>query len=327
VRLPPDLRGSLIAPLANAAGEPYRCIDGPLTATDLAKAAGCKSKDVIRALTAAGKERKYDVRSAPGGATMEMTGDDLPPVGEATRGAVALIVAERMGLGRFGLKQRIAERAANRPPAKPKGKARMSSKSHSWKDAKHGRHVGSEPSGQVVATLTCSRCPATTTVRFRQLCNAEEMDRKFAQQGWSLDPAKCPAHNRRNHCPRPTKETKMPAETATPAPTFSAPTPAAIAAQAKMFSLLQTHFDPDTGVYGSGYTDAKIAEECRLSVELVAGVRKQAFGELKVPTEVAQLTADIEALEALLTETVAPIQTELSALKTRVRECCKKFGG
>jgi hypothetical protein len=113
----------------------------------------------------------------------------------------------------------------------------------------------------------------------------------------------------------------------TEAPTFAAPSPAAIAAQAKMFGLIQTHFDAETGTYGQGYSDAKIAEECRLSVDLVAAVRKQTFGDLKVPAEVAQLTADLDALESLLEESIAPIRSELATLRTRVRECCKKFGG
>jgi hypothetical protein len=114
---------------------------------------------------------------------------------------------------------------------------------------------------------------------------------------------------------------------ATEAPTFATPTPAAIAAQAKMFGLLQTHFDPESGTFDAGWSDKKIAEDCRLSADLVVAVRKQTFGELRVPSEVAQLTADIEALDALLTETTAPIQAELASLKRRVQECCKKFGG
>lgn len=317
---PPGGPMTAISPLAHAeTGEPYRCIDGPLTAADVAKAAGCSAKQVKRALVAAGKERS-DVRNGDGGATMDLYGDELPPVGEATRGAVALIVAEKMSLGRFGLKKRIAERAANRPPAKPKGK-RMSTMQHPWKVERHGRSVKAQAGGAVIATLTCSKCPEVHSIRFRQLCDANDMDRKFLQQGWAVDPAKCPTHNRRNH--QPHRETSMSAE----ATTFAAPSPAAIAAQAKMFGLLQMHFDPDTGTYGGGYSDAKIAGECRLAVELVAAIRLQTFGELKVPTEVSQLTADIEALESLLNETIAPIQSELRALRQRVTECCKRFGG
>lgn len=110
------------------------------------------------------------------------------------------------------------------------------------------------------------------------------------------------------------------------ATTFATPTPAAIAAQAKMFGLLQGQFDPESGTYANGYSDQQIASECKLSVDLVSAVRAASFGELKVPAEVEQLTGDIAALEALLAETIAPIQTELRALKSRVADCCKRFG-
>lgn len=297
-----------------------RCSDGHLSAGDVARVAGVKRKDVIRAINAYCGQRS-DTREFSGGAVMSFRPEDLPDPATQSRAEMARAVAERIGVGRFGLKRRIAERAAEQPQVKPKGRG-MSATHHPWTIGKHGRSARSEQGGGVVTVLTCSRCPATETIRFRQLADSEAIDRKFAQKGWAVDPARCPAHNRRNH-----QTKKDTASMATEAPTFAAPTPAAIAAQAKMFGLLQTHFDPDTGVYGSGYSDQKIADECRLALDLVTGVRRQAFGELKVPSEVAQLTADIEALEGLLEEATVPIRSELASLKRRVAECCKKFGG
>jgi hypothetical protein len=301
----------------------YTCTDGVMTVKDVAKAAGCSTKDALRAMKHHCEREGDDVTAAPGGATVALESTGVPVPSTTTRAVIAMHVARKLGLGRFGVQKRVAEKAALLA-ARPNREKHMS-KDHPWKDGKHGRSIKTQQGGAIVATLTCSRCPAAHTIRFRQLCGQSDMDRKFIQQGWDVDPAKCPDHNRRNHT---AKETKPVPDSATaPAPTFAAPTPAAIAAQAKMFGLLQTHFDPETGVYGSGYTDAKIAEECRLSVDLVVGVRKATFGELKVPTEVAQLTADIEALEAMFNEAVAPIQSELVALKRRVNECCRKFGG
>jgi hypothetical protein len=294
--------------------EDYRCSDGTLNVRDIAKAAGVTSKEARRQLEAR-IAQGADGYTTERGAGFNVEASLAPPPGTITRAELALILAKRMEIGRFGIQRRVAERAK-------KGK-RMSTGQHPWKAEKHGRSVKAQPGGAQCATLTCSRCPEKLTIRFRQLAGSDDMDKKFIQQGWAVDPAKCPDHNRHNHAPR--KETKMP-DTAAP-PTFAVPTPAAIAAQAKMFGLLQAHFDPDTGVYGGGYSDQKIAADCKLSVDLVAGVRAQAFGELKVPNEVAQLTADIDALESMLNEAVAPIQTELAALKQRVRECCKKFGG
>jgi hypothetical protein len=295
----------------------YTCLDGVLTSSDVAKAAGVSRKAAKRAIDAFCAAHD-EGRLESNGATVTLPGKAPDPATQ-TRAEMARIVAERLCIGRFALKQRIAERAATRPPAKPKEK-RVTNHRHPWLAGKHGREAHSQQGGTVVATLTCSKCTATDSITFRQLCDANEMDRKFGQRGWSVDPAKCPDHNRRNHS---CKETKT---MATEAPTFAAPSPAAIAAQAKMFGLLQMHFDPETGTYGSGYSDAKVAADCRLSVDMVAAVRKEAFGDLKVPSE-AQLNADIAALESLLEEATAPIRSELASLKRRVADCCKKFGG
>lgn len=323
MKLEPRASLEALAPrLADAAAQEdfrFTCKDGVLTSADVGRASGVSAKAAKRAIESYCAANK-DARGHAGkGATLTLDAPKCPAPCTQTRAQMARIVAERIGVGRFALKKKIAERAA-RPPVKPKEK-RVSSTQHPWTLGRHGRHVTSKQGGGVVATLTCSRCPTTEVIEFRQLADPDAMDRKFAQKGWSLDPARCPTHNRRNHQPR-TKETAM-----ATAPAATAPSPAAIAAQAKMFSLLQNHFDADEGVYGCGYSDARIAEECRLSVELVAGVRAQAFGALRVPSEVAQLQADITALESLLAETVAPIQSELRSLKQRVAECCKKFGG
>jgi hypothetical protein len=312
---PPVASGALAFHLAMTQAEAeqrWTCKDGVLNSSDVAKAAGCSRKEAKRAVMAYCEAN--DGLNSNAGSTIGIDAEGVPPPNTMTRAEMALVIAERVGIGRFAIRKKIEER--NRED-------QLSTQQHPWKLERHGRSTRTEQGGGVVATLTCSKCPKQATIRFRQLCGSADMDAKFKQQGWAVDPAKCPDHNRHNHTPR--KE-KPKVDTAAPAK-FATPTPAAIAAQAKMVALLQMHFDPESGTYGSGYSDLKVAEECRLSIDLVTEVRKQAFGDLKVPAEVAQLTADIEALEQLLTETVAPIQTELGALKERVRECCRKFGG
>lgn len=310
---------AISVPPVTGRARPVECVDGRLTSYHVAKAAGVSRKQARRAIEAFCDAHDNDeALNEKDGATLTFGKDELVDPGNMTVAEMARVVAERIGIGRFAVKKRAAERAAEREE-----QLRMSTIHHPWATEKHGRSIKSQQGGAVVATLACSKCPTVESIRFRQLADASVMDRKFEQKGWAVDPARCPAHNRRNH----TTPKKDPTPMATEAPTFATPTPAAIAAQAKMFGLLQAHFDPDTGVYGGGYSDQKIAEECKLAIDLVVGVRRQAFGELKVPTEVAQLTADIEALEQLLNETIAPIQTELATLRNRVRECCKKFGG
>jgi hypothetical protein len=294
----------------------YRCVDGPVGLADIARAAGCSAKKARRAIQAYVDRHEAEGRTDAAGAVLNVTEDDVPPEGHGTRADVARVIAKRIGAGRYGLQNRIAERAATRPPAKPKEK-RVSTQQHPWKVETHGRSVKGKEGGGIVATLACEHrdCSTTETIPFRQLCGSVDMDRKFQQRGWAVDPAKCPAHNRRNH--------QTPKET--PVATAAKTSPAAIAAQARMFGLLQTHFDVERGCYGGGYSDAKIADECGLAPDLVAGVRAQAFGDLKEPAEIAQLASDIEALSALIDEQVAPLRTELANLRSKLAEVRRKF--
>jgi hypothetical protein len=180
---------------------------------------------------------------------------------------------------------------------------------HPYVVGKKGRSIRGAPGGHQLATLVCA-CGATHDIRFRQLAGSDQIDRKFRQAGWRLDPAVCPG------CTS-SRESK----------TMAAPIPtaAAIKAQAKMFHLIQTHFDAENGCYGGGWSDAKIAADVGLSSDTIAAFRVEAFGPLKEPPEVARLTSDIAALEQLFNEAMAPIQSELIQLRTRVAEVRRKF--
>lgn len=292
------------------------CRDGRLTAADLQRAVGGSRKAAMREF-----DKWVDGMKARGetGFDLEVDAADKsePPPGrmDFTRAELAQAIAKVAGLGRYGLAARIAERAATRPPPEPKKERRMSAQQHPWNTGRHGRAVRSVEGGGIEATLTCGKCEATETIRFRQLAGSAEMDRKFILKGWAVDPAKCPEHNRRHH---PRKD---------PLTVASSPSPSAIAAQAKMFGLLQNHFDVENGCYGSGYSDAKIAAETGLAIDLVKAIREQAFGPLREPPEIAQLATDIEALAGLIDETVAPLKTELAGLRSKLAELRRKFGG
>lgn len=292
--------------------ETFRCIDGTLNVFDIARAAGVSGKAARRAVDAYIADKKSG-RSESGGATLSFDSEGTPLPETQTRAEMAVIVAKLTGIGHFGIERRVAERKATRPPAPPKEK-RVSTNQHPWRLEEHGRSIKGSEGGGIMATLICSKsdCQTKESIHFRQLCGAPDMDRKFIQRGWGTDPATCPDHNRRNHH---RKDSTMNGKTSA----------AAIAAQGKMFVLLQTHFNPDVGTYDAGWGDQKIATECGLSVDLVAGVRAQAFGELKEPPEIARLASDIETLSGLLEEAVAPIRTELASLRARLSEVRKKF--
>lgn len=298
----------------------YRCVDGTISLRDIAKAAGVSMRQARRSIAAFVDKHEAEGFTDAAGAILNVTEDDVPPEGTGTRAQLALVIAERIGAGRFGVQKRAAARDAAKKAAPPRKEAGVAGTSnHPWVTGKNGRSVHSVDGGFVVARVRCQAagCKADHEVRFRQLPAPDIIDQKFRQQGWDPRKPRCDRHSPNRHRSKE-KEASM----ATTAPKTS---PAAIAAQAKMFGLLQTHFDPERGCYGGGFSDAKIATDCGLAVELVAGVRAQAFGDLKEPAEIAQLASDIEALSGLIEETVAPLRTELASLRSKLADVRKKF--
>lgn len=189
----------------------------------------------------------------------------------------------------------------------------MHLRGHPYRNAARGRSLKSAPGvGSVTHTahLACSACPAVGERKLRQVMPPEQIDQKFAQAGWSLDPHICP------DCRRKAAEEKNMA---------SHPSPAAVKAIGKVFGLLSAHFDVDAGRYAPDWGDQKIADETGIGLEAVMTLRKDNFGEIKEPVEIGQLRADIGALEQLLIETTKPIKDELIALRSRVGDLSKRW--
>jgi len=290
--------------------ESYFCTDGTPSVEDLARVAGVSRREAKRAITALFEVARATERGA-GAVKFAVDRDALPPSGTATRDEVCEAIARLAKLGRFRIAERLAERREKRPPA---GKERkVPTQDHPYRRETRGRSLRRAEAGRVVAVLTCSKCGMTGEVAFRQLCDAGEMDRKFKQQGWGVDPARCPKHNRRE---RHTMTIK--------------PSAAAIAGQARMTKLLMEHFDAAGGTYSDGWSDQRIADECKLSVELIRAVRDEAFGPLREPPEVARLRADIETLSQLVAEQergMQAVRQEMDRLKAQAAELGKRFAG
>ncbi|WOF43791.1 hypothetical protein KNJ79_02165 [Sphingopyxis indica] len=179
----------------------------------------------------------------------------------------------------------------------------MKHRKHSYREGLRGRGIETH-SGvggvSITAKLHCSKCPKIGLLGCRAMMPPEQMDQKFRQSGWRTDPNICP------DCIRKAKEEK--AEMATNA------SPAAMKAQAQMFTLLSQHFDGEVGQYGKGWSDAKIAAETGLSPDMVAAFRTAGFGELKDAPEIVQLRADITALETLVAEQIASLRADLAKI-------------
>jgi hypothetical protein len=155
----------------------------------------------------------------------------------------------------------------------------------------------------MVAHLTCSGCGRKGDRNLVQLMPPEQIDKKFVQVGWVLDPHLCPA------CKHLTKKEKAVA---------TKPSHLAMKAQAHMFRLLSDHFDTATGAYAADWSDKVIATETGLSPEIVTEFRRAGFGEIKESPAIAALRADITSLEQLSREHQSTVTTEIASMRARL---------
>lgn len=193
----------------------------------------------------------------------------------------------------------------------------MAKPGHPWRDGVSGRGLTTRPGVggvSITAHLTCSGCGRIGDVKLRAIMPPDQIDRKFRQAGWRLDPHQCPA------CIQSTQETK---EARTMPPT---PSPAAMKAQAVMFNLLTLHFDPVAGRYSVGWSDAKVASETGLDAAFVRDFRDAGFGPLREPEELIRFRADIAALEQLQRETAATISEQIASLRADLARIAKTGG-
>lgn len=131
--------------------------------------------------------------------------------------------------------------------------------------------------------------------------------------------------------PEPKKETPMPAVAAPPAPTVISDEARNARRLATM--MLEEHFDVATGRFRDGWTDEKIAKETGAAVQFVTKRREEDFGPLKMPSEIEQERARLDALEARVDayEKHAAIEiggwrADLIAHRQRLTALCAKNG-
>ncbi|KKW93886.1 hypothetical protein [Sphingobium chungbukense] len=189
----------------------------------------------------------------------------------------------------------------------------MKHREHSYRNGVMGRRLETRPgvgSPSATAFIQCSRCPHEGSLKLSVRMPPEQIDKKFTQAGWALDPHICPG------CRTKANERKA---------MSAKPSPDAMRAQAQMFHLLQTHFDPNKGAFADGWDDARIAADTGLNVDFVIGYRETCFGKLKEPEEVQALRSDIAALEKLHQETSASFLSEITTLKQQLGAISAKW--
>jgi len=189
----------------------------------------------------------------------------------------------------------------------------MKHREHSYRNGVLGRRLVTRPgvgSPSATAFLQCSKCPHEGSLKLGVRMPPEQIDKKFMQAGWALDPHICPG------CRTKANERKA---------MSAKPSPGAMRAQAQMFNLLQTHFDPNKGVFAQNWDDARIAADTGLSAAVVVEYRETCFGKLKEPEEVAALRSDIAALEKLQQESNASFLAEIATLKKQMGALSAKW--
>jgi hypothetical protein len=174
-----------------------------------------------------------------------------------------------------------------------------------------------------MAVATCCRCGGTESISFPfDGNNPERVSKTFVRRGWQFDGF----HKNRCVCPKclaskapndpdeliRKREARMAVTPMPPRPAAAPQTASDDATKAvrdptvremrQIMGLLESHFDDKGGLYTKGWNDRRVAEEANLPMAMVSKVRREAFGELKVDTEIEVLRAEArELFERLVT--------------------------
>jgi hypothetical protein len=155
--------------------------------------------------------------------------------------------------------------------------------------------------GQQRIAVVCSRCQSQDTQGASMGVPASRAAKNFRTRGWRID-RKC----HEAVCPRCQEEESSMKQS-----------PEAIRAQAKLYSLLEEHFDPEKKRYRLDWTDDKVSKACSLSVDQVSATREALYGPMVDPA-VAKAEAEIDRIQAQLTELESFVKTETAKLRTEL---------
>lgn len=155
--------------------------------------------------------------------------------------------------------------------------------------------------GRQRIAITCSRCQFQETHGSSVGIPVNRAAKNFRAKGWQVDrkchEAICPG------CLR--EETNM------------KQSPEAIRAQAKLFTLIEEHFDPEKKRYRTDWTDERVSKECGLSIDQVAMTRESLHGPMVDPA-VVKAEAEIDRIQAQLTELETLVKGEVNKLRTEL---------
>ena len=183
--------------------------------------------------------------------------------------------------------------------------------------------------GQTVSVLVvrCA-CGASHEIIDRKHLPPKVIEQKFAQAEWRAlvgsKKAICPKCSRRRKAPRSTQRK----EPAVSKPTNGAAQNADTVRHPTMkdfreiVNALEMYFDAEAGLYKSGYSDDKIADELQVPRASVSKVRAEAFGDLKIDPELLKLQEQVIAAQ----NTCRSLSRQLATMQDKVTAATQTVG-
>lgn len=174
-------------------------------------------------------------------------------------------------------------------------------------------------------TLPCTHC-GPVSVHLAKRFPPDILPRKLEQAGWST--------KRKLLCPTCSTATKTVQQVIVD--TYSDQgdedmsnerSPAAKQMHVQVILWLHESFDTGTGRYKAGMSDEKIADETGASKEYVATVRKEHFGDLAEPTEIAGLREELLALRRKVSQIKTDADAAVKALEAEADAISQKIDG
>jgi len=145
---------------------------------------------------------------------------------------------------------------------------------------------------------TCAATGIVDTLYSAKALPPEGVAKLFAARGWRADPKRAtgwfsPAASASKEKNDPMSKLKFLPDVA------QAPAPHPVLLR-KIMLALGDHFDAESGKWSGGASDESVAKSLDCAPAVVTRVRREYFGEEAVPSELAQISADVEAVKGMV---------------------------
>ena len=145
--------------------------------------------------------------------------------------------------------------------------------------------------------MTCKKCGRSQEIPMKHNIAPDIMLEKFARLGWNTSKVRC------TDCQKKTpNDTEVHMADAKKIAEGVDSTIMPISLTRKLMATLEDAFNEKEGRYGEDWSDEAVAEETGISVAAVIKTREEAFGTLKMPTELEQFGQDMKAIKQMVSD-------------------------